>query len=190
MGKVAVKSNKPDVKSTKTAVKSNKKLGFVDKQNHGANQDEKLSQKPRTIRMINSTILQLRFWHHFLLFIYLLTFPCKSLGTTTTETSTTTTDCVCPSSPQSEQTTDQQTTDQQTMEQQTTEQQKTPPNCICPTIEQTDIISTLSEVESSTELAPSRQRKRKRRKTEENFDMIVDDFDQKILQKLPFAKFA
>ena len=45
-------------------------------------------------------------------------------------------------------------------------------------------------VETSTEIAENRHRKRKQRRIETNLDMFVDDFDQKIIQKLPFAKFA
>jgi len=200
--------------NTFKAEKKNKKEIVVHKKYyHGTNRGEKLSQNSG---MINNKILQLKIWQHFLLFIYLLTFPCKSLGTTTTETFKTTTACVCPPSGSTEQPTIEQktpetqssipdkttetqssilaiTTETQSLEQQTTEYATTTTVCICPeekTTEPNDILSTLSEVETSTEIAENRHRKRKQRRIETNLDMFVDDFDQKIIQKLPFAKFA
>jgi len=197
-------------RNTIKAEKKNKNEIFVHKKYHGTNRGEKLSQNSG---MINNKILQLKIWQHFLLFIYLLTFPCKSLGTTTTETFRTTTACVCPPSastelPALEQKTPEtqssildKTTEHESIKTQTTEEYETTEDkttntiCICPdektsTTEPNDILSTLSEVETSTQIAENRHRKRKQRRIGTNLDMLVDDFDQKIIQKLPFAKFA
>jgi len=192
-------------RNTIKAEKKNKNEIFVHKKYHGTNRGEKLSQNSG---MINNKILQLKIWQHFLLFIYLLTFPCKSLGTTTTETFRTTTACVCPPSgstelpaPETQSSILDKTTEHESIKTQTTEEYETTEDkttntiCICPdektsTTEPNDILSTLSEVETSTEIAENRHRKRKQRRIETNLDMFVDDFDQKIIQKLPFAKFA
>jgi len=55
--------------------------------------------------------------------------------------------------------------------------------CVCP-----DIASNLAEEETSTNMPETNGRRRRRREMEE-MDLYVDDFDQKILKKMPFLKF-
>merc|ERR1712173_347766 len=89
-------------------------------------------------------------------------------------TSSSTTPCVCPSTTTSLGTTDGTTT---TMMGTTTASG----DCLCP-----DIFGP-AEVETATDL-PATSGGRRRREWEED-DLFVDDFDQKILKKMPFLKF-
>jgi len=95
-------------------------------------------------------------------------------STTTSTSSTTTTSCVCPSS-----------TSVSTEGTSTSIGTSTPTGCVCPG----DQIktSTLSEIETATG-SPINNGRRRRRKQADDLDLYVDDFDQKMLKKLPFFK--
>jgi len=150
------------------------------------------AKKHKLITISKSNALQPLTWQLLIIF-FLITFVGLSNATTIKTTSETdtetprTTPCICPLSTTSQETTtpDKKTTDG--------EETTSTSNCICPdeitNTNTIDSISTLSEVESATAM-PSNQRKRRRRKEAADLDLFVDDFDQKIIQKLPFAKFA
>lgn len=55
--------------------------------------------------------------------------------------------------------------------------------CICP-----DDVQSLAEEETATDM-PTMTGRRRRRKEIDNLDLLVDEFDQKILKKMPFLKF-
>merc|ERR1711915_1130479 len=89
---------------------------------------------------------------------------------TTTDSRTTT--CVCPS-----------TTTSITTTQITTGFVTVSGDCLCPIIP-----SDMLEEETATNM-PDTQGKRRRRKEIDEMDLYVDNFDQKILKKMPFLKF-
>merc|ERR1712156_1155475 len=92
----------------------------------------------------------------------------------TPASSSSTTPCICPSTTTSLGTTDGTTTT-------TTGTTTASGDCLCP-----DIFGP-AEVETATDL-PATSGGRRRREWEED-DLFVDDFDQKILKKMPFLKF-
>merc|ERR1711953_401733 len=87
-------------------------------------------------------------------------------------TSSTTTPCICPATTTSLGTTTTTTTGTTTAS----------GDCLCP-----DIILGPAEVETATDL-PVTSGGRRRREWDDD-DLYVDDFDQKILKKMPFLKF-
>jgi len=91
-----------------------------------------------------------------------------------THASSSSTPCICPSTTTSLGTTDGTTTT-------TTGTTTASGDCLCP-----DIFGP-AEVETATDL-PATSGGRRRREWEED-DLFVDDFDQKILKKMPFLKF-
>lgn len=119
----------------------------------------------------------------------------NSISSITTDESTitgvsATTGCICP--PTSTQPL-HETTNMGTTPGSTT----TTNGCICPNIKSEEEspktstpsgLSSLSEVETSTQL-PVIQKRRKRRQ-EDDLDLSVDDFDQKLMKKMPFAKYV
>merc|ERR1712037_1061282 len=86
--------------------------------------------------------------------------------------STSTTPCICPTTTTSFGTTGSTTTGTTTASR----------DCLCP-----DIILGPAEVETATDL-PVTSGGRRRREWDDD-DLYVDDFDQKILKKMPFLKF-
>jgi len=95
--------------------------------------------------------------------------------TTMTQNRTSTTSCICPTSGNT------------TIEAQTTTSQTPTENtnfgCVCP-----DVLQSLAEKETATDM-PTATGRRKQRKEIEEMDLFVDEFDEKILKKMPFLKF-
>jgi len=88
-----------------------------------------------------------------------------------------TTPCICPTA--SLTTSGSSTTTQSTSTGTTNSSRE----CICP-----DGIQSLAEEETATDM-PTMTGRRRRRKEIDNLDLFVDEFDQKILKKMPFLKF-
>jgi len=94
------------------------------------------------------------------------------IGQDLTKTSSMTPPCVCPSTSTTAST------------QPTTPGIITPSgDCVC-----SDVANSLAEEETSTNMPITNGRRRSRKEIEE-MDLYVDDFDQKILKKMPFLKF-
>jgi len=127
------------------------------------------------------------------------------LSTTTTTSVSTTTGCICPTQTNTLGNTETNTmgnrpvkqTQNSIVDKTTTITTTTTNNCICPNIESEEEkpktstpteLPSLSEVESSTQL-PTLQKRRKRRQ-EDGLDLSVDDFDQILMKKMPFAKYV
>jgi len=94
-------------------------------------------------------------------------------GSETTQT----TPCICPTTNRA--TWGSSTTTQSTSTGTTTSSGE----CICP-----DGVQSLAEEETATDM-PTMTGRRRRRKEIDNLDLFVDEFDQKILKKMPFLKF-
>lgn len=97
--------------------------------------------------------------------------------TTMTQNRTSTTSCICPTSGNT--TIEAQTATSQTP----TETTGSNFGCICP-----DVLESLAEEETATDMPTARGRRRQRKEIEE-LDLFVDEFDEKILKKMPFLKF-
>jgi len=97
--------------------------------------------------------------------------------TTTDPNTNKTTACICPTTLMTSS--GSSTTTQSTSTGTTTSSGE----CICP-----DGIQSLAEEETATDM-PTMTGRRRRRKEIENLNLFVDEFDQKILKKMPFLKF-
>merc|ERR1711874_479148 len=97
--------------------------------------------------------------------------PAQDLPPESSSTPSTTTPCICPA-----------TTTLGTTTTTTTGTTTASGDCLCP-----DIILGPAEVETATDL-PVTSGGRRRREWDDD-DLYVDDFDQKILKKMPFLKF-
>lgn len=97
--------------------------------------------------------------------------------TTTTQNRTSTTSCICPTSGNT--TIEAQAATSQTP----TETTGSNFGCVCP-----DVLESLAEEETATDMPTARGRRRQRKEIEE-LDLFVDEFDEKILKKMPFLKF-
>jgi len=97
--------------------------------------------------------------------------------TTMTQNRTSTTSCICPTSRNT--TIEAQTATSQTP----TETTGSNFGCVCP-----DVLESLAEKETATDMPTATGRRRQRREIEE-LDLFVDEFDEKILKKMPFLKF-
>jgi len=97
--------------------------------------------------------------------------------TTMTQNRTSTTSCICPTSGNT--TIEAQTATSQTP----TETTGSNFGCVCP-----DVLESLAEKETATDMPTARGRRRQRKEIEE-LDLFVDEFDEKILKKMPFLKF-
>jgi len=97
--------------------------------------------------------------------------------TTMTQNRTSITSCICPTSGNT--TIEAPTATSQTP----TETTGSNFGCICP-----DVLDSLAEKETATDI-PTATGRRKQRKEIEEMDLFVDEFDEKILKKMPFLKF-